>query len=59
MKPGSKTKILGLIKTIKRALKLYKNSSKLEAIMKKGMKENYSWDKSAKEYELLYKTILF
>ncbi|RJR08768.1 glycogen synthase [Candidatus Parcubacteria bacterium] len=43
-----------MISALDKALKLYKNKSKFDKIIKAGMREDFSWDKSAKEYLKLY-----
>jgi len=43
---------------IKRALKVYKDKDTWEKIVRSGMKEDFSWNSSAKKYIDLYKTIL-
>lgn len=47
-----------MLKEIKRALKIYKNKEAWQKIMKTGMKSDFSWKSSAKQYIDLYKTIL-
>jgi len=46
-----------LWETINRALTVYKNSSSWKKLIKRGMKSDFSWGKSAKEYVKLYKNI--
>jgi len=43
---------------IKRALKVYQDKETWNKIIKAGMKEDFSWNSSAKKYIELYKTIL-
>jgi starch synthase len=43
-----------LIKTIKKAITAYKNSTKWQQLMQRGMKCNFSWAESAKKYVELY-----
>lgn len=43
---------------LKRCLKLYGQSDLWKALVKKAMKEDHSWEKSAGEYIKLYKSIL-
>lgn len=50
--------ITDMISEIKRALKIFENQKLWQKIQKSGMKEDFSWDKSAKNYIELYKTIL-
>jgi len=47
-----------MLKEIKRALKIYKDNEAWQKIMKTGMKSDFSWKSSAKQYIDLYKTIL-
>lgn len=47
-----------LVKTIKKALALYKDKKAWERLMKTGMKSNFTWLKSAKNYVNVYKKIL-
>ncbi|MCL2838880.1 MAG: glycogen synthase GlgA [Oscillospiraceae bacterium] len=44
--------------TIKRALEFYKNKTAWKSLVRRGMKENFSWDNSAKSYEEIYEKIL-
>lgn len=46
-----------MIEAIKRAIKLYENKDKWEKLIKNAMKQDFSWDKSAKEYIKLYRGI--
>jgi len=41
-------------KVLDRSLTLYKNKAKFVKILKAGMEQDFSWDKSAKEYLKLY-----
>jgi starch synthase len=43
-----------LIKTIKKAIKAYKDKTKWKELMLRGMKSNFSWAESAKKYIELY-----
>lgn len=43
-----------LLEAMCRALDLYRERDKWIALMKRGMKQDYSWDKSASRYEELY-----
>jgi starch synthase len=43
-----------LIKTIKAALAAFKSKAKWNALVKRAMKNDFSWDESAKEYIKLY-----
>ncbi|VAX25118.1 Glycogen synthase, ADP-glucose transglucosylase [hydrothermal vent metagenome] len=47
-----------LIKTIKKALALYNDKKAWERLMKTGMKSDFTWLKSAKNYVNVYKKIL-
>ncbi len=44
-----------MLDAIKRAIKLYKNKDLWQSLMIRCMKEDYSWERSAKEYMGLYK----
>ncbi|MGE5632943.1 MAG: glycogen synthase GlgA [Caulobacteraceae bacterium] len=44
--------------TVKRAVSFYREKDKWEKIVKEGMKQNFSWRKSAEEYLNLYKRLL-
>ncbi len=43
-----------LLKAVKRAINVFKNKEKWERLMKNCMKEDFSWEKSAKKYIKLY-----
>jgi starch synthase len=43
-----------LIKTIKKALTAFKAAKKWQELAVRGMKENFSWSESAKQYIALY-----
>lgn len=43
-----------LLKCVESALALYRNKRSWKALMKRGMKKDFSWKKSAKEYLALY-----
>ncbi len=47
-----------LVNTIKKAIALYKDKKAWERLMKAGMKVNFSWLNSAKNYVSLYKNII-
>lgn len=47
-----------LLKTITRAVTLYKDKSSWLKIMKNGMAQDWSWERSAKEYAKLYERAL-
>lgn len=46
-----------LYSTIERALNMFKEKKIWKEIMQRGMKENFSWEQSAKEYVRLYKSV--
>lgn len=48
----------GLVSTVKRSLAVYKDGEKFTAMRKRAMREDFSWDKSAKLYKDLYIAIL-
>ncbi|MCX7661387.1 MAG: glycosyltransferase, partial [Candidatus Omnitrophica bacterium] len=43
-----------LVKTVKKALKIYQDKSEWKRLIHNAMKEDFSWDSSAKEYIKLY-----
>jgi starch synthase len=47
-----------LIRAVKRALKIYKKRDIWTELQLSGMQEDFSWDRSAKEYLNLYMTLL-
>ncbi|MDO8136086.1 MAG: glycogen synthase GlgA [Candidatus Brocadiales bacterium] len=47
-----------MLETIKKALKLYRDQSKWLELMKMGMLQDWSWEKSAREYLTLYQKAL-
>ena len=47
-----------LIKTIKRAVKLYRDRAVWELLVRNAMSEDFSWNHSAKEYIAIYKKTL-
>lgn len=47
-----------MLETIKQALKLYRDQSKWLELMKRGMLQDWSWERSAKEYSTLYQKAL-
>jgi starch synthase len=49
---------LALLRTIKIALRLFKNKKIWRKIQKNGMKEDFSWENSAKKYLKLYHQLL-
>jgi starch synthase len=44
-----------LVSTLRRALDLFENRSKWRQIQQAGMKRDYSWDASAREYVKVYR----
>jgi starch synthase len=44
-----------LLRTVERALEIFKDKSAWRKIQLNGMKKEYSWERSAKEYLVLYK----
>lgn len=46
-----------LLATIKRALEIYQNKEERESLQRVGMREDFSWDRSAKEYLRLYNMV--
>ncbi len=47
-----------LLKAVKRALKLYRNKRSWNALVKRGMKQDFSWSRSAQAYLDLYQKTL-
>jgi len=47
-----------LLATIERALKFYEDKKKLDTARKRAMKQDFSWDKSAKKYLTLYESLM-
>jgi starch synthase len=47
-----------MMNAIRRALSLYKNSKVWETIATNGMKEDYSWARSARKYEEVYRALM-
>jgi starch synthase len=47
-----------MLDTVKRAIGFYKNKDIWEKIVKSGMKQDFSWNKSAKEYMELYEKMV-
>ena len=47
-----------LLKSIKETLKQYKDKNNWQEIIKRAMKEDFSWQKSAKDYLKLYKKLI-
>jgi starch synthase len=43
-----------LVETVERALATYRNQRKWRALQASGMKQDYSWDRSAREYVKIY-----
>jgi len=46
------------LKAIKKALSLFQNKKQWERLMKKAMKKDFSWEKSAREYLRLYRKLI-
>ena len=46
-----------MIKALEQSLRLYKNKSKFAKMLKTDMKQDFSWDRSAKDYLKLYKKL--
>lgn len=49
---------MALQQTIDRALTLYPQTSRWRKVMRTAMRKNFSWDLSAKKYELLYQKLI-
>ena len=47
-----------MIATIKKALSIYQDKKSWQKIMLAGMKKDFSWGKSAKEYNNLYQSLI-
>jgi starch synthase len=47
-----------LIAALRRALAVYRNKKKWTSLMRAGMKQDLSWERSAKEYVKLYRKVL-
>ena len=47
-----------MLDAIDRALKLYRDKGRWQDVMRRGMNADHSWDRSAIEYERLYRTAL-
>lgn len=47
-----------MLTTIRYAAELYKNPKEWNALVKRGMEMDYSWNNSAKEYEKLYEKLI-
>lgn len=47
-----------LVNAVRRGLELYKNQEKFESVRKNAFEQDFSWDKSAKNYIRLYKELL-
>lgn len=54
----TKYNTLEMTKILQSALKLYKNKAKIKKMVNRDMNQDFSWDKSAKEYLNLYKKLL-
>ena len=49
---------LDLSKTIRRALAVYQDQRRWQGIQRRGMKKDFSWTRSAKEYLKLYRELI-
>ncbi|MBU0650630.1 glycogen synthase GlgA [bacterium] len=47
-----------LVSAVKRAINVYKNKDLWEVLMVNGMREDFSWKKSAKQYKRLYEKLI-
>jgi starch synthase len=47
----------GIESAFNKALKLYKDKTKMKSVIQRGMAKDFSWNKSAKEYIDLYNKI--
>lgn len=47
-----------LLEAVRRALEAYQDREAWQAMMKRGMKKDYSWDASARQYAELYRSLL-
>ncbi len=47
-----------MLHTVQRALELHRQPHAWEKIVANAMESDYSWDKSARQYQILYKTLL-
>lgn len=47
-----------MLKEIKRAVKVFNNKKVWQKIMRNGMKMDFSWDVSARQYIELYKSMI-
>jgi starch synthase len=47
-----------LLEALERALALFKDERKWQALQVAGMKEDHSWDRSAREYVKIYQSVL-
>jgi len=48
----------GLLDALKRALGTFRNKTEWTEMMKRGMAQDFSWDKPAKEYERVYERVI-
>jgi starch synthase len=46
-----------LVRTVKRALKLFGDRKKWRSLQLAGMRQDYSWDVSAREYVKVYRNV--
>ena len=47
-----------LMAAIERALETFKNKAEWTAMMKRGMAQDFSWEKSAQEYVRIYERVI-
>jgi starch synthase len=47
-----------LVHTVERALKVYRNQNSWQALMKRGMRQDFSWQRAAQKYVRLYELAL-
>jgi starch synthase len=47
-----------MVSALKRALRLYRDPERWRALQLTGMKQDYSWDRSAAEYVKMYRSLL-
>jgi starch synthase len=47
-----------LVEGLKRALSLYRRRQQWKTLMREGMKQDFSWEYSAAEYEKVYRKVL-
>jgi starch synthase len=47
-----------LLKTLQRAVKVYKDQKTWQKVMRNGMVKDFSWESSAKKYIAMYRNLL-